>query len=64
MQQTTRSLIRLTVWGLCCGAVVALIFAGKRRGRPNAKRKPLLTERQLDQMIEETFPASDAPSYE
>jgi hypothetical protein len=49
------------LWGALCGAVLMYAFAPsvKRLERGNHH----LTEAELDEMIEETFPASDPPSY-
>jgi hypothetical protein len=49
------------VWGALCGAVLMYAFAPSERRQ--ARGKHHLTEVELDEMIEETFPASDPPSY-
>jgi hypothetical protein len=49
------------LWGALCGAVFMYAFSPLAR-RP-ARGNHNLTEAELDEMIEETFPASDPPSY-
>lgn len=56
-----RRMISDILWGALCGAVFMYAFApsGKRRAVGAHRR----TEAELDEMIEDTFPASDPPSY-
>ena len=65
METSTRRVIRGIVWGTLFGAALVFAFAPgycTKRVRPGPGRQHL-TESQLDEMIEETFPASDPPSY-
>jgi hypothetical protein len=65
----TRRVIRGILWGTLFGAALMLVFAPAHPSKNLAKKPRLrrvghhLTEAQLDEMIEETFPASDPPSY-
>jgi hypothetical protein len=59
MRETNSSMVRQFLWGLVCGVTIGLSF----RNRNVRHRANKMTESQLDEMIQETFPASDAPSY-
>ncbi len=61
MEASTRRLIRDILWWTFCGAVLVFAFTPSEK-RP-ARSRHHLTEAELDEMIEETFPASDPPSY-
>lgn len=65
MESSTGRVIRGILWGTLFGAALILVFApgpSSKKVRPRPGRRHL-TESQLDEMIEETFPASDPPSY-
>jgi hypothetical protein len=58
MKETTRRTIRqIMLWGTLGGLAILYAFTKPKH------RATRLTENQLDEMIEETFPASDPPSY-
>jgi hypothetical protein len=59
MHATTRHAVgHIVLWGALCGFALMWAFGTRRR-----RTKSHITEAQLDEMIRETFPASDAPSY-